>query len=104
MFETDFIMRSDADDVSIGCLEKRLSTALRVEAESERVANDPPILNVYQPLNKDRNEIRVLILEAGTGSSVLQCRLEQAFLNLRQKPRYETISYCVSILLDVFSN
>lgn len=63
--------------------------------------------DAYQPLDEERNEIRLLLVKAGSGSTRIQCNLQQAFLTSDPKPEYETISYCwgnhrrrTTILLD----
>lgn len=47
----------------------------------------------WQPLNKGREEIRLLDLDAGADDSSLSGKLRHVFLSERAKPRYETISY-----------
>jgi hypothetical protein len=47
----------------------------------------------YRPLDRSRQEIRLLILEPGSGTSMLRCTLEHAFLDVTPPPLYETISY-----------
>ncbi|KAF2479245.1 heterokaryon incompatibility protein-domain-containing protein [Neohortaea acidophila] len=50
---------------------------------------------VYHPLDERRQEIRLLIVKAGSGSDPLQCELQHRFLEAEQEaPSYETISYC----------
>lgn len=48
----------------------------------------------YRPLDKDRMEIRLLVLKAGQGSQTIRCELQKAFLTSNPLPQYETISYC----------
>ena len=48
----------------------------------------------YQGLDKERMEIRLLLIKAGQGSDELLCELQQAFLTSDPIPRYETVSYC----------
>jgi hypothetical protein len=45
----------------------------------------------YRPLDRTRKEIRLLILEPGSGADVLRCTLKHAFLD--SPPLYETTSY-----------
>lgn len=47
----------------------------------------------WEKLDKTRQEIRVLDLEAGTGSSDLIAHIRHLFLDGCHKPQYETISY-----------
>lgn len=47
----------------------------------------------WQPLDKRREEIRLLDLDAATDNSSLSGKLRHVFLSKRVKPRYETISY-----------
>jgi hypothetical protein len=47
----------------------------------------------YRPLDRLRQEIRLLTLEPGSGTSTLRCTLEHAFLDANSPPFYETISY-----------
>jgi hypothetical protein len=49
--------------------------------------------DAYQPLDKERKEIRLLLVKAGSGSTRIRCKLQQAFLTSDPKPEYETISY-----------
>lgn len=49
---------------------------------------------MYQALDKEKKEIRLLRLRAGQGDEPLRCALQQAFLNSSPLPRYRTISYC----------
>jgi hypothetical protein len=50
-------------------------------------------MHKYDPLDRERKEIRLLILEPGSGDSILCCTLKHAFLDSSTPPRYETISY-----------
>jgi len=47
----------------------------------------------WQPLNKERQEIRLLDLKAGAETSFLSGKLRHVFLSDPVKPRYETVSY-----------
>jgi hypothetical protein len=47
----------------------------------------------WQPLDKARQEIRVLYLQPGVGDAPLNGQLRHVFLDDSDKPRYETISY-----------
>ena len=47
----------------------------------------------YRALDRTRKEIRLLILEPGSGADVLRCTLKHAFLDISPPPLYETISY-----------
>lgn len=47
----------------------------------------------YRPLDRERKEIRLLILETGFGNDILRCTLKHAFLDASPSPVYETISY-----------
>lgn len=47
----------------------------------------------WEPLDKTRQEIRVLDLKAGTESSPLDAHIRHVFLDGHIKPQYETISY-----------
>jgi hypothetical protein len=47
----------------------------------------------YRRLDCSRQEIRLLILEPGSGTDMIRCTLEQAFLDVTPPPVYETISY-----------
>ena len=47
----------------------------------------------YEPLDRKRKEIRLLILQPGSGTDMLSCTLETAFLDTPTPPHYETISY-----------
>ena len=47
----------------------------------------------YRPLDAELMEIRLITVEAGTGSGLLQCQLKCAFLSDDPTPEYETISY-----------
>ncbi|KAI9772213.1 MAG: hypothetical protein M1840_000962 [Geoglossum simile] len=46
---------------------------------------------IYQPLDQDRSEIRLLKLEPGAQDAEIHCRLVHA--SLKDKPRYEALSY-----------
>lgn len=50
--------------------------------------------DAYQPLDRERKEIRLLVLKAGSRPTEIECELQQAFLTSVPQPRYETISYC----------
>jgi hypothetical protein len=47
----------------------------------------------YQPLDRKRKEIRLLVLEPGLGNEIIHCTLEHASIDKVPAPRYETISY-----------
>jgi hypothetical protein len=47
----------------------------------------------YRPLDRSRQEIRLLTLEPGSGTSTLRCTLKHAFLDVTPPPIYETVSY-----------
>jgi hypothetical protein len=47
----------------------------------------------YRPLNRDRQEIRLLTLEPGYSEDIIRCTLSHAFLDECPIPQYETISY-----------
>ena len=47
----------------------------------------------WRPLDKSRQEIRVLILDAGIGEASLSGQLQHVFLDEPNRLRYETISY-----------
>jgi hypothetical protein len=47
----------------------------------------------YRRLDRSRQEIRLLILEPGSGTDMISCTLEHAFLDTTPQPLYETISY-----------
>ena len=47
----------------------------------------------YRDLDHTRKEIRLLVLEPGSGLDPIQCKFEQAFLSGDTKPAYDTISY-----------
>lgn len=47
----------------------------------------------YRELNHDKKEIRLLILEPGTGKEVVKATFKQAFLTDDTLPQYETVSY-----------
>jgi hypothetical protein len=47
----------------------------------------------WRPLDKARQEIRVLDLRPGTGDAPLSGQLRHVFLDESKKPHYETISY-----------
>jgi hypothetical protein len=47
----------------------------------------------YRCLDRSRREIRLLILEPGSGTDMIRCTLEHAFLDTTPQPLYETISY-----------
>lgn len=56
---------------------------------------ESPDTKPYQflPLDRTREEIRLLKLEPGSGDEMLRCTLEHAFLDSPSLPLYETISY-----------
>jgi hypothetical protein len=45
----------------------------------------------YSPISAERGEIRLLIIQPGSGDAPLERRLEQAALS--EKPSYEALSY-----------
>jgi hypothetical protein len=47
----------------------------------------------YEPLDRERKEIRLLTLQPGSGNAMLFCTLATAYLDTPTPPRYETISY-----------
>jgi hypothetical protein len=47
----------------------------------------------YRCLDRSRREIRLLILEPGSGTDMIRCTLEHAFIDTTPQPLYETISY-----------
>jgi hypothetical protein len=47
----------------------------------------------YRRLDRSRLEIRLLTLGPGSGTDMLRCTLEHAFLDIKPLPIYETISY-----------
>jgi len=47
----------------------------------------------YEPLDRNRKEIRLLTLQPGSGDDMLFCALATAYLDLPAPPHYETISY-----------
>jgi hypothetical protein len=47
----------------------------------------------YEPLVRERKEIRLLTLQPGSGNAMLFCTLATAYLDTPTPPRYETISY-----------
>ena len=47
----------------------------------------------YRCLDRARREIRLLILEPGSGTDMIRCTLEHAFIDTTPQPLYETISY-----------
>lgn len=47
----------------------------------------------YRPLNKERKEIRLLVLEPGSADDSVRGKFAQAFLREEPKPVYETLSY-----------
>jgi hypothetical protein len=52
---------------------------------------------IYQPLDKDKREIRILHLKANnTFDAILDCTLEIVSLLSDSNPEYEAISYCWS--------
>ena len=50
--------------------------------------------SINHALDRDRKEIRLLLLKAGSGLDSLDCELQQAFLTDDPKPEYETNGYC----------
>ena len=52
-----------------------------------------PYEDVYRPLNTDRHEIRLLVVEPGIEGEIVKCSFQYAFLKRRHKPQFETISY-----------
>ena len=49
----------------------------------------------YQPLNKQRKEIRIAHVQAALGNlGPIRCRLETVSLLSKPKPSYVTLSYC----------
>jgi hypothetical protein len=57
----------------------------------------------WRPLDKARQEIRVLDLRPGTGDAPLSGQLRHVFLDESKKPHYETISYAWGET-DLFDN
>jgi len=47
----------------------------------------------YRPLDRSRQEIRLLTIEPGSGSDMVRCTLKHAFLDTTPPPHYETTSY-----------
>jgi hypothetical protein len=47
----------------------------------------------YEPLDRERKEIRLLTLQPGSRNAMLFCTLATAYLDTPTPPRYETISY-----------
>ncbi|KAM0690170.1 hypothetical protein Q7P36_008937 [Cladosporium allicinum] len=47
----------------------------------------------YRPLDRERKQIRLVILQPGLGGDTLVCTLTTAFLDLQTPPHYETVSY-----------
>jgi hypothetical protein len=47
----------------------------------------------YRELNRERNQIRLLKLEPGSGDSIVCCTLQHAVIDVSPPPLYETISY-----------
>jgi hypothetical protein len=47
----------------------------------------------YRELNRERNQIRILKLEPGSGDSIVCCTLQHAYIDVSPPPLYETISY-----------
>jgi hypothetical protein len=47
----------------------------------------------YRPLDRSRQEIRLLTIEPGSGSDMVRCTLKHAFLDTTPLPDYETTSY-----------
>jgi hypothetical protein len=50
-------------------------------------------MHKYDPLDSDQKEIRLLVLQPGSGDSILCCTLIHAFLDTWPPPAYETISH-----------
>lgn len=63
---------------------------------------------VYHPLDESHQEIRLLLVKAGSGSDPVQCELQHEFLDAeRGVLNYETISYCwgdASSKAEIFLN
>jgi hypothetical protein len=47
----------------------------------------------YRQLDRGRKEIRLLVLDPGSGTDIIRCSLQHVFLDHDHKPLYETISY-----------
>ena len=73
---------------------KSLSKTRCIDHERSEQPENKMSNSLYQPLDQNRKEIRLLRVKAGSGTQRLQCELRQRFLDLKRKPRYETISYC----------
>jgi hypothetical protein len=78
---------------------KKASQALWEQCQSLRLVALEQLESIqtaryqYRPLDRSRQEIRLLTLEPGSGTSTLRCTLEHAFLDANPPPYYETISY-----------
>jgi hypothetical protein len=56
-------------------------------------SREPCTPAVYHPLDAKAQEIRLLVLEAGTAEQPLLCSLHVTSLLSEPKPQYETVSY-----------
>jgi hypothetical protein len=88
----------DAQALSIKVV-KKACRALRERCQSLRSVALEQLESIttaryqYRPLNRSRQEIRLLILEPSSGNSTLRCTLEHKFLDVKPPPSFETISY-----------
>lgn len=81
---------------------KVITTTLRALGKRRRTPGPVPLEELestgsapygYRSLDRSRQEIRLLILEPGSGTDIIRCTLKQAFLLATPPPIYETISY-----------
>ena len=79
---------------SLNHLAKSLAKSLRLERDNEEDSRPDTRPTLYHPLDRERKEIRLLSVKAGSGSQPLRCKLKRASLTARRQPKYETISYC----------
>lgn len=68
-------------------------SSCRIPPLSKFVIKSRAMEHRWQPLDKSRQEIRVLDLDAGTGQAPLSAQLRHVFLDEPDKPKFETISY-----------
>lgn len=71
-----------------------LDSALNTESKRLEATARMARVDLYTLLDADRQEIRLLHINAGSGTEAVQCTLKQAFLSSDPLPKYETISYC----------
>ena len=77
--ELNHISKTNVEDVKTGL------------AGGNEIRNSRNV-SLYRNLDRDRKEIRLLVVKAGSGSELLECELQHVYLTTVPIPSYETVS------------